>query len=113
MGGVPVQAGPCPVVAHGGARAGVAGGFLNVAERYPGVEGGGDDGGPQRVGADVLGSSRRPSPVPNSGPSVRSSMARSIARRNGRQARGDYAGRSGKSSAPARRSAGRPGDDEV
>ena len=32
---VPVQAGPCPVIAHGGARVGVGGGLLHVAQRRP------------------------------------------------------------------------------
>jgi hypothetical protein len=52
---VPVEAGAGPVVAHGGARVGVRGGFLDVAEGYPGVEGGGDERVPQRVRADLLG----------------------------------------------------------
>jgi hypothetical protein len=52
---VPVQAGPRAVVAHRGARVGVGGGFLHVAQRDPGVEGGGDERVPKRVRADVLG----------------------------------------------------------
>jgi hypothetical protein len=36
---VPVEGHPGAVVAHGGAGVGVAGGFLHVAERNPGVEG--------------------------------------------------------------------------
>ena len=55
VGGVPVEAGPGPVVAHGGARVGVRGGFLHVAQRDPGVEGGGDERVPQGVRADLLG----------------------------------------------------------
>ena len=55
VGRVPVEAGPCPVVAHGGARVGVRGGLLHVAQRHPGVEGGGDERVPQRVRADLLG----------------------------------------------------------
>ena len=78
--GVPVQAGPRPVVAHRGAPLGCS-----------------DERMPQRVGADVLaiparrvtrrttraGAVRvqpRPSPARKSGPSVRSPIARSIAR---------------------------------
>jgi len=52
--GVPVQAGPRPVVAHRGARVGVGGGFLHVAERDADVEGGGDEGMAQGVRADML-----------------------------------------------------------
>jgi hypothetical protein len=75
----------------------VGGGFLHVAQRDPGVEGGGDERVPERVRADGLliparratlrtirpapcRSSRRPSAARNTGPSVRSPMARSIAR---------------------------------
>jgi hypothetical protein len=53
-----VQAGAGAVVAHGGARVGVGGGFLHVAERYPCVEGGGDERVPQGVRAYLLGDSR-------------------------------------------------------
>jgi hypothetical protein len=97
VGRMAVQAGPCPVVAHGRARVGVRGGLLDVAQRDPGVEGGGDERVSQRVRADVLGdpgaagdrrtiraapcrSSLRPSAATKSGPSFRSSMARSMAR---------------------------------
>jgi hypothetical protein len=52
---VAVEAGAGPVVAHGGARVGVRCGFLHVAERYPGVEGCGDERMPQGVRADLLG----------------------------------------------------------
>jgi hypothetical protein len=51
---VPVQAGPRPVVAHRGARVGVGGGFLHVAQRDPGVERGGDERVSQRVRADLV-----------------------------------------------------------
>ena len=73
------------------------GGFLHVAQRHAGIERGGDERVPERVRADGLPiparratrrtiraapcrSSRRPSPARNIGPSVRSPMARSIAR---------------------------------
>jgi hypothetical protein len=52
---VTIEAGACPVVAHDGARVGVRGGFLHVAERDSGSEGGGDECVPQRVRADLLG----------------------------------------------------------
>jgi hypothetical protein len=52
---MPVQAGACPVVAHGGARVGVGGGFLHVPQRHPGVERGGDERMSQRVRADMFG----------------------------------------------------------
>ena len=54
VGGVPVQAGPRAVVAHGGARVGVGGSLLHVAQRDPSVETG-DETVPQCVRADVLG----------------------------------------------------------
>jgi hypothetical protein len=44
-----------PVVAHGGAGIGVAGGFLHIAERNPSVEGGGDERVAEGVGPDALG----------------------------------------------------------
>ena len=46
---------PRVVIPHGGARVSVGGGFLDVAERDSGVEGGGDERVPQGVRADVLG----------------------------------------------------------
>ena len=55
MGRGPVQAAAGTVVAHRRARVGVRGGFLDVAERHPGVEGGGDERMPQRVRPDRLG----------------------------------------------------------
>jgi hypothetical protein len=49
--GVPVEAGPGPVIAHGGARVGVRCGFLNVGERDPASKlGGGDERVPQGAG---------------------------------------------------------------
>jgi hypothetical protein len=39
---VAIKAGAGPVIAHGGARVGVRGGFLDVAERDSGVQGCGD-----------------------------------------------------------------------
>jgi hypothetical protein len=97
VGCMPVKAGPYPVVAHGGARVGVRGGLLHIPQRHPDVKRGGDERVSERVRAHVLGdtgaagdpaddlggpcrSSRRPSAVVNSGPSVRSPVARSIAR---------------------------------
>ena len=76
--GMPVEAGARPVVAHGGARIGVRGGFLHVAERDSRVECGGDECVPQGVRrvtrrtirAAPCRSSRRPSRARNSGPSV-------------------------------------------
>ena len=43
------------VVAHGGARVSVAGGFLDVTQRNAGVERSGDERVPQTVGPDALG----------------------------------------------------------
>jgi len=54
VGGVAVEGHSCSVVAHGGARVGVAGCFLDVAEGYAGVEGGGDEGVAQCVRPDGL-----------------------------------------------------------
>jgi hypothetical protein len=55
VGGVPVERDSGPVVAHGGAGIGVAGGLLHVAERHPGVQGGGDERVTHGVGPDTLG----------------------------------------------------------
>jgi hypothetical protein len=55
VGRVPIQAGPGAVITHRGARVGVRGGLLDVPQRHPGIEGGGDERVSQRVGADVLG----------------------------------------------------------
>ena len=52
---VPVQAGAGPVIPHRGARVGVEGGLLHVAQRHPGIERRGDERVPQGVRADVLG----------------------------------------------------------
>jgi len=43
-----------PVLTHRGSRIGVTGGFLNVAQRDAGVEGGGDERVKQRMGTDLL-----------------------------------------------------------
>jgi len=51
VGRVPVQAAAGTVIPHGGAGIGVRGGFLDVTERNPGVEGGGDERVPQGVPA--------------------------------------------------------------
>ena len=97
IGRVPVQAAAGPVISHRGPRVRMGGGFLHVAQRDPGIQRSGDERVSQRVRTDVLGdparratrrtirpgpcrSSRRPSPARNTGPSVRSPMARSIAR---------------------------------
>jgi hypothetical protein len=75
----------------------VGGGFLHITQRYPGVEGCGDERVPQRARPDLLAdparratrrtirlapcrSSRRPSDARKTGPSTRSPIARSIAR---------------------------------
>ena len=50
-----VEAGAGAVVAHGGARVSVGCGFLDVAERDPGAEGGCYERVPQGVRADLLG----------------------------------------------------------
>jgi len=52
---MPVEGHPGAVVAHGGAGVGVAGRFLDVAERDTGVEGSGDERVPQGVGSDPFG----------------------------------------------------------
>jgi hypothetical protein len=54
VGGVPVERGASAVVAHGGPRISVGGGFLHVTQRYPGVQGSGDKCVPQRVRPDAL-----------------------------------------------------------
>ena len=97
VGGVPVQAAAGPVIAHRGPRVGVRSGFLHVPQRHSGVQRGGDERVSERVGLTTLAiparravlrtiraapcrSSRRPSAARNTGPSVRSPMARSSAR---------------------------------
>jgi hypothetical protein len=47
---VPVEAAAGAVVAHGGPGIGTRGSFLDIAERDPGVEGGGDERVPQVSG---------------------------------------------------------------
>jgi hypothetical protein len=37
IGGMAVQRGAGPVVAHGGARVGMRGGFLHITQRHPGI----------------------------------------------------------------------------
>ena len=49
--GVSVETAASPVIAHRRARIGMRGGFLDVTERNPGVEGGGDERVPQGVPA--------------------------------------------------------------
>jgi hypothetical protein len=50
VGRVPVQAGPGPVVAHGGARVGMGGGgLLHVPQRHPGIESSRDELVPTRA----------------------------------------------------------------
>ena len=98
VGGVPVEGDAGAVVAHRGARVGVAGGFLDVAQRDAGVEGGGDERVAQGVGSDSLGDPGAAGDAPHDparrrggrvgcrrrsrkiGPSLRSPMARSTAR---------------------------------
>jgi hypothetical protein len=97
VGGMPVQRGACPVRPHGGARVGVRGGFLNIARRDTGVQRGGDQCVAEGVRPDRLGDAGPPDDAPDdppsgapvqppairsqtTGPSLRSPMARSIAR---------------------------------
>src|SRR6266702_5291142 len=54
IGGVPVQRGAGPVIAHGGPRIGVGGGFLDIPQRDPSIERGGDERMPQGVRSDGL-----------------------------------------------------------
>jgi hypothetical protein len=49
VGGVPVETSAGSVVADGGPWIGVRGGFLDIAERDPGVQRSGDERVPQRV----------------------------------------------------------------
>lgn len=55
MGGVLVEGGSGPVMAHGGPRVGAGGGFLRVAGWSAGVRGGGVEGVPQGVRPGGLG----------------------------------------------------------
>src|SRR5215472_7126184 len=57
-GGVPVQAAAGPVVAHRSSRVRVRGGFLDVTERDPGIERGGNECMSERVRAHFLGDPR-------------------------------------------------------
>jgi hypothetical protein len=52
---MPVKAAAGTVVSHSGPGIGVRGGFLDVAERDPGIQRGGDGRMPQRVRPDQLG----------------------------------------------------------
>jgi hypothetical protein len=56
--GVAVEGDSGSVVAHGGAGIGMAGGFLHIAQRYPGVERSGDECVAEGVGAHALGDPR-------------------------------------------------------
>ena len=58
LGGAPVKAVPCPVVAHRRSWVCVRGRFLHVAERDAGVETGGDEAVAERVRPDLLGDPR-------------------------------------------------------
>ena len=95
--GMPVQAAAGPVVPHRGSRISVRCGFLDIARRDPRIQRGRDERMSERVRCNDLGdparraalrtirpapcrSSRRPSAARNTGPPVRSAMARSIAR---------------------------------
>jgi hypothetical protein len=53
--GVPVQAAAAPVIPHRGPRIRIGSRLLDIAERHPAIQGGGDERGPQRAGRDVLG----------------------------------------------------------
>lgn len=64
VGGVAVEGSSGPVVAHRGSGVCVRGRFLDVSEWNAGIESGGDERMPQRVGSDALidpGSSGEPS----------------------------------------------------
>jgi hypothetical protein len=97
IGGMPVQRGTGSVTAHRGPRISVGSGFLDIPQRDPGIQRGGDERVPQRVRPDGLGEPgpagdppddppggvtvhSGPSAATKIGPSVRSPMARSIAR---------------------------------
>jgi hypothetical protein len=69
VGGVPVAGDAGAVVPHRGARIGVGGGFLDVAQRDAGIERGGDECVTQRVRAVRLvdaGAARRDARTPRS-----------------------------------------------
>jgi hypothetical protein len=50
---MPVEAGASPLISHRGARVGVRGGFLHVAQWHPGVKRSRDERMPQRVRAQL------------------------------------------------------------
>ena len=52
--GVPVQAAAAPVIPHRGPQVRMGGYLLDIAERDPGVQTGGDERVPKRVGRDEL-----------------------------------------------------------
>lgn len=54
VGGVTVERDAGTVVSHRGARVGVTGGLLDVAQRNTGIQRGSDEGVPQRVRSDAL-----------------------------------------------------------
>ena len=60
-----VEADAGAVVAHRCALVGVTGGFLYVTERDAGVERGGDERVPERVGSDLLGDARTSGDTPH------------------------------------------------
>ena len=68
VGRVPVEGGAGTVVAHGGARVGVRGGFLHVAQRDSGVERGCDECVAQGVRPDGLGDPRPAGDPPDDPP---------------------------------------------
>jgi hypothetical protein len=97
VGCVPVETAAGAAISHSGARIGVGGGFLHVAQRDPGIQRRGNERVSQSVRPNRLliparwatrrtiraapcRSSRRPSEARKSGPSLRSPAARSIAR---------------------------------
>ena len=118
---VPVELEPCPVVAHGDPRVGVARADLNIAQGCPGVEQLGDVGVAQTVRGDPLADPGGPAslgdqarggvPVEPAARSVTAAAARAPGRRTRRPARGRPGPEAGWSPAcrPCRRPA-RPGD---
>jgi len=52
IGGVPVQAATGPVIPHRGSRISMGGGFLDVAQRHPGIKRGGNKCVPKGVRGD-------------------------------------------------------------
>jgi len=55
IGGVPVQAATGPVIPHRGSRISMGGGFLDVAQRHPGIKRGGNKCVPKGVRGDGFG----------------------------------------------------------